>query len=117
MNLLLDECLPVDLRHSFSNHSAHSVQWAGLKGKQNGELLRLAEAAGYDVLITVNQGIPYQQPLAGRKIAVIAVQSRTNQIEDLLPIVESILRALESIRPGQILAVARDNPYGTKSTS
>lgn len=105
MKLLLDECMPIDLKHSFSSHEAHSVQWAGLKGKSNGELLRLAEAAGYDILLTVDQGIPYQQSFAGRRIAVITVQSMTNQIEDLLPMVDSILRALEIIRPGQILAI------------
>jgi len=41
-------CLPVDLRHSFSEHEAHTEQWAGFKDKKNGELIRAAEAAGYD---------------------------------------------------------------------
>lgn len=54
MKILLDECLPLDFRHSFPG--AHTVQWAGLKGKKNGELLQAAEAAGYDVLLTVDQG-------------------------------------------------------------
>ena len=57
MKILLDECLPVDFRHSFPGHEAHTVEWAGLKGKSNGELLKAAEAAGYDVLLTIDQGI------------------------------------------------------------
>jgi len=57
VKILLDECLPLDLRHSFSNHDTHTVQWAGLKGKGNGELLQAAEVAGYDVLLTVDQGM------------------------------------------------------------
>ena len=48
MKILLDECLPLDFRHSFPNHEAHTAQWAGLKGKANGELLRAAELAGYE---------------------------------------------------------------------
>jgi predicted nuclease of predicted toxin-antitoxin system len=46
MKILLDECLPVDLRHSFPGHEAHTAQWAGLKGRKNGELLRAAGNGG-----------------------------------------------------------------------
>jgi len=56
MKILLDECLPLDFRHSFPNHEAHTTQWVGLKSKKNGELLLAAEMAGYDVLLTVRSG-------------------------------------------------------------
>lgn len=105
MKLLLDECLPLDFRRSFPNHDAHTAQWAGLKGKQNGELLRAAELAGYAVLLTVDQGIPHQQRSVGRKLSIILVRSRTNQLEDLLPLVDAILGALETIQPGETVAV------------
>lgn len=61
MKVLLDEYLPVDFRLSLPNHEVHTVQWAGLKGKKNGELLQAADIAGYDVLLTVDQAIPHQQ--------------------------------------------------------
>jgi predicted nuclease of predicted toxin-antitoxin system len=48
VKILLDECLPLDFRHSFPQHEVHAAQWAGLKGKKNGELLRAAEDASYD---------------------------------------------------------------------
>ena len=105
MKILLDECLPVDFRHSFSNHDVHSAQWAGLKSTKNGELLRAAEFAGYDVLLTVDQGIPYQQNATGRKLSIILLRSRTNQIEDLLPLVDRILKTLEIIEPGEAVAI------------
>jgi predicted nuclease of predicted toxin-antitoxin system len=105
LKILLDECLPVDLRHHFPNHAAHTVHWAGLKGTKNGELLRAAESAGYDVLLTVDQGIPQQQPLAGRKLSIVVLSSNTNQIEDLLPFVDKILRALDTIQSGQIRVI------------
>ena len=105
MKILLDECLPLDFRHSFPDHEAHTAEWAGLKGKTNGELLREAELAGYEVLLTVDQGIPHQQNRAGRKLSVIPIRSRTNQLEDLLPLVEAILSVLESIARGQIVLV------------
>ncbi|HLN02308.1 MAG TPA: hypothetical protein VK335_23675 [Bryobacteraceae bacterium] len=105
MKILLDECLPLDFRHSFPNHEAHTAQWADLKGKKNGELLRAAEIAGYDVLLTVDQGIPRQQ-IADQKLSIILIRARTNQVEDLLPLVDAILQALETIRRGQTVAIA-----------
>jgi predicted nuclease of predicted toxin-antitoxin system len=105
MKILLDECLPLDFRHSFPNHDAHTAQWAGLKGKKNGELLCAAEVAGYDVLLTVDQGIPHQQFFAGRRLSIILVRARTNQLEDLLPLAGAILQTLESVQPGQTVAI------------
>jgi hypothetical protein len=106
MRVLLDECLPIDFRHELSGHEAHTVQWAGFKGKKNGELLRAAESAGYEVLLTVDQGIPYQASGGARKtVAVIVLRSRTNQLEDLRLLAGPVLDALASIAPGQIVTV------------
>jgi predicted nuclease of predicted toxin-antitoxin system len=105
MKILLDECLPLDLRHSFPSHDVHTAQWAGFKSKKNGELLLVAESAGYNVLLTVDQGISQQQRSASRKLSIIVVRSRTNQIEDLLPFVDAILKALTTIKPGQIVPI------------
>lgn len=106
MKVLLDECLPHDFRHSFATYAVHTVQWAGFSGKQNGELLRAAETAGYDVLLTVDQGLLHQRSSGRGKLAIILVHSRTNQMEDLLPLADAILRALETIRPGEVVAIS-----------
>ena len=105
MKILLDECLPVDFRHSFPNHETHSADWAGFKGKKNGELLLAAEVSGYRVLLTVDHGIPRQQTVAGPSLAIILIGSRTNQLEDLLPLAPAIISVLESIQPGEIVAI------------
>jgi hypothetical protein len=105
MKILLDECLPVDFRHSFSRHEAHTVQRTGFKSRQNGDLLRAAEAAGYDVLLTVDQGLPYQQNLDVRHLSVLSISSRTNQLADLIPLVDEILKVLTEIGPGQVVRV------------
>ncbi len=105
MRILLDECLPVDFRHSFPGHEAHSVEWAGLKGTKNGELLQAAEGSGYQVLLTVDQGIPRQQTMVGRNLAIILIRSRTNQMDDLLPLAPAILKVLEFIQPGQAILI------------
>jgi predicted nuclease of predicted toxin-antitoxin system len=104
VKILLDECLPLDFRHSFPDHVAHTAQWAGLKGKKNGELLLAAELADYDVLLTVDQGLP-RQSSAGRTISIVVVRSPTNQLEDLLPQVGAILEVLKTIQPGETVAI------------
>jgi predicted nuclease of predicted toxin-antitoxin system len=103
VKILLDECLPLDFRHSFPHQEAHTVEWAGLKGAKNGELLKAADAAGYDVLLTVDRGLQHQQPHSGRRLAIVVIHSLTNQLEDLLPLVDEILRVMERIEPGQIV--------------
>jgi predicted nuclease of predicted toxin-antitoxin system len=105
MKILLDECLPLDFRRSFRDREAHTVQWADLKGKKNGELLQATELAGYEVFLTVDQGIPHHQNFAGRTLSVVLLRTRTSQIEELLPLVDTILKVLETIQPGQILAI------------
>ena len=103
MKILLDECLPVDFRHRFPNHEANTAEWAGFKGKKNGDLLRAAEIAGYSVLLTVDQGIPQQTNAVERKIAIFLLVAPSNQMEDLLPLVPDVLVALQSIQPGQVV--------------
>jgi predicted nuclease of predicted toxin-antitoxin system len=105
MKILLDECLPVDFRHSFPDQDVHTVEWAGFKSKKNGELLLAAELSGYDALLTVDQGIAHQQHSVRRKLSIILVRARTNQLEDLLPFVDAILKALNAITLGQIVWV------------
>jgi hypothetical protein len=105
VKILLDECLPIDLRHSFSTHEAHTVEWAGLKGKKNGKLLDAAELAGYEVLLTMDQGVEHQQNLINRRIALLVLAARSNQLEALRPLVPEALTALESIGPGTIVRV------------
>ena len=83
----------------------HTVQWAGLKGMKNGALLAAAEHLGYQVILTGDQGIPYQNRLAGRHLAMVVVSARTNQLEDLLPMVPAITRAMAIILPGEVAPV------------
>lgn len=71
-------------------------------GLKNGLLLQHAESAGNEVLITVDQGLRYQQNLAQRKISILMIRSRTNQMEDLVPLAGSVLSALAGTGPGQV---------------
>jgi len=64
--------------------------------------MRAAEVAGYGVLLTVDRAIPHQQDATGRKLSIVLIRSRTNQIHDLLPFVDTDPAAPKLIRPGQM---------------
>jgi hypothetical protein len=74
-------------------------------GKKNGELLFLADKFDFEVFLTVDRGLEYEQNLKGRKISVILVSANSSRLADLLPLVPALLSALRSIRVGELIRV------------
>lgn len=104
MRILLDENLPRKLTAHLTGHQCRSVVESGWSGKRNGELLALADPL-FDVLLTLDKSLPYQQSLESGRIAVLIVRARSNRIQDLLPVVPECLTAIESIQPRQVIRV------------
>jgi predicted nuclease of predicted toxin-antitoxin system len=105
MRLLIDECVDERLRHLFPGHDCQTARYANLAGLKNGRLLEAAEEAGFDVLVTVDQNIPDQQNLTGRKIAFLILCGTTNRLRDLTALAPSAIAALVSIRPGDLVKI------------
>src|SRR6267154_416057 len=84
MRVLIDECIDERFRNSLPEHDCQTARYAGLAGLKNGELLIAAETAKFDVFLTVDQGIEYQQNLTGRNIAIIIFRTKSNRLKDLL---------------------------------
>jgi|SRR5208282_2697895 len=105
MRILIDECIDERFRNSLPGHDCQTARYAGLAGLKNGELLTAAETARFDVFLTVDQGVEYQQNLTGRNIAIIIFRAKSNRLKDLLPLVSSCLTHIASIRPGQIVRI------------
>jgi predicted nuclease of predicted toxin-antitoxin system len=106
MKVLLDECVPRKFKDSLSGHHCSTVPEQGFAGKKNGELLTLAERAGFQVFLTLDRGIEYQQNLQPRTIAVVVIRTKSSQLSELLWQVPDLLQALESIEPGQLVRMA-----------
>ena len=99
MRVFLDECIDWQLSRSIAGHdvkTAHQMGWASVK---NGELLTLA-AEHFDVFVTVDRNLSFQQSLTSFPIAVVILHAKTNRLADLLPLVPALLSALESAQPG-----------------
>jgi predicted nuclease of predicted toxin-antitoxin system len=104
MKVLIDENLPRKLIAHLPGHDCRTVSECGWSGKTNGELLALAEAV-FDVLLTLDKNVPYQQNLSRRTIAIVIVRARSNRIQDLLPVLPECLAALERIKRGEVLRI------------
>ena len=103
MKILFYQGTPLPLRRSLTGHTVDIPSNKGWSTLQNGALLDAAEEAGYEVLITTDQNIRYQQNLSRRTISIIVLMKATwprirNHQED-------ILQAINSIAPGQVVEI------------
>ena len=103
--LLLDEYVPSKFKNHLPGHHCVTVPDAAWAGKKNGELLSLAEQAGFEVFVTLDRGVEFEQNLAGRRISVILVRAKSSRLADLVPHADRTLAAVESIESGQLAHV------------
>jgi len=104
MRLLLDECVPKRLKRELPAHEVKTVQDMGWAGNKNGALLRLADGQ-FDALLTVDQGIEYQQNLSGLSISVVVMMAPSNDVDDLRPLLPGVEQALATLQRGEIKRV------------
>lgn len=105
MRVLLDESLPHQLRGFFVDEiEVVTVSYRGWKGKENGELLRVA-ADEFDVFITTDQGIPHQQNLENFEIGIILLETKRNRFEDLVGLISQVNTVLKTVKSGEIIRV------------
>jgi len=101
MRLLLDEHLPIGLAAELPGHAVDTVFGRGWSGIKNGELLRRMSGQ-YDVLVTMDRSIEFQQRISTLPFGIVPVRARSNRMEDLRPLVPSILSALDAVKRGRI---------------
>ena len=87
MRVLLDEQLPRRLVRELTGHDVRTVQQQGWAGFQNGEILRRAADEGFQVFLTGDRNLQFQQNLVRARIDVVILVAPSNKIEDLLPLV------------------------------
>jgi hypothetical protein len=99
MRVLLDENLPQKLRLYLPPHQVFTTAYQGWAGLSNGALVDAAEGQGFDVLVTADQGLNYQQNLIGRKISLVVLSTNKNSL--VLANVAKILGAIAASAPGR----------------
>jgi hypothetical protein len=99
VKVLLDECIDWRLSRDIVGHEVKTARQMGWSAIKNGELLALA-SDHFEVFVTVDRNLSFQQNLGSLPIAVIVLQARTNRLAELRPLVPSLLAAIESAKPG-----------------
>ncbi len=101
--VLLDENLPQKLRLLISAHQVVTTAWQGWAGKSNGALIAVAEEAGFEVLVTADQGLNYQQNMLGRKLALVVLSTNKNSL--VIANIGEISAAIDAAHPGSFAVV------------
>jgi|SRR5580765_7762835 hypothetical protein len=105
MLVLLDEQLPRHLAREIGGHNVSTVQQRGWAGLKNGELLRVAADAGFEVLVTADRNLQFQQNLSQSRLGIILLIAPSNALEDILPLVPNLLATILKASPGRLLRV------------
>lgn len=106
MRVLLDECVPRPLRRELPGHEVRTVPEMGWAGKKNGALLTLIQEAGFEVLVTTDQNLEYQQNLQRAGIPVLVLVAFSNTLQSLLPLMSEVRSVLERVQPGEVIHVS-----------
>jgi hypothetical protein len=107
VKVLLDECVDQRLRKELAGHEVRTVQEMGWAGTKNGQLLQIAQQA-FDVFLTVDRNLYFQQNLPKFNIAVLIIVAKTNRLAELKPHASKILEELMRIKPGEVVTVGQN---------
>jgi len=105
VRLLLDECIDRRLTRELIGHDARTATQMGWATFKNGALLSIAEKE-FDVFITVDRNLSFQQNLTKVNLAIIVLHAKTNKLEDLRPLVPALLAAVPKIQPKQTITIS-----------
>jgi hypothetical protein len=109
VRILLDECVDWRLRYDIVGHEVRTARQMGWTAITNGELLRLA-SDHFDVFITVDRNLAFQQNVAAFSIGIVVLRAQTNRLEDLRSLVPDLLATIDSALPGEVVFVGDESP-------
>lgn len=104
MKLLFDQGTPVPLRKHLANHIVETAYEKGWSNIRNGELLKRAEAEGFDALVTTDQSMRYQQNMAGRKIGVVVLM--TTSWPRIKRHASLVVQTIDNLQPGSFVEIS-----------
>jgi hypothetical protein len=103
MLVLFDHGTPRGIAQALRGHTVKEAKAQGWDTLSNGDLLKVAEEAGFDVLLTTDTNLPYQQNLEGRKLTIVILSK--NRWSLVSPMMQEIANAVNAARPGTCTVV------------
>lgn len=105
MKTLLDESLPRPLKRELTDHDVSTVAEMGWSGKKNGELLKLIDEQGFEVLLTADRNLRYQQNSSGIAFSLVVLKGVNTRKETLAPLFAEVRAQLHSLSAGQVVEI------------
>ena len=109
MRLLLDHCVPRTFARFLPGHHIETTRKRNWDALSDGALLDVMQA-DFDALITVDRSLRWQQNIAMRPIFLVVMIAKTNTLSDLQPLASSVLGALQSASPGDVIVIGGPTP-------
>jgi predicted nuclease of predicted toxin-antitoxin system len=106
MKILADECLPVRIKSLFPDFILSTVNELGWSGLKNGDLLKKAVIENFEIFLTVDKKIIYQQNISNYKIGFIIIDVTQNKLEEIVPLKELVIESLQTIKPFEIVQIS-----------
>jgi len=106
MKILLDECLNWRLKREFESHEVFTVQEIGWSGITNGELMVKASEQRFEVFVTIDKNLHFQQNLKKYNLAVVVFQTRLNRLEYIRPLMPILLKKLPEMVSGEVCEIS-----------
>lgn len=97
--------MPARLASALVDHEVSTVAREGWSGTKNGALLTLAEQHGWDAILTVDGGMPFQNRMQGRVVSLILVKSPTNALDQHLHLMPEVNESALSLAPGSVVRI------------
>ena len=102
MRILLDECVNAGIREALAGHEVSTVSEVGWRTSKDGPLLAFAQTC-FDVFVTVDRNLPYQQNVKALKIGIVVVRVQSNQIDSYGPVLGALQKAVETVQTGEVV--------------
>ena len=102
MKILLDECITKKLKKHLNEFEVYTINDLGWRGKKNGELLTLCVENKFEIFLSIDKNLTYQQNLSGQHIAVVIFNTRSSKIEELVKFLPNFKNQVASFKSGSI---------------
>ena len=106
MKILLDECLNWRLKREFQSHEVFTVHDMGWSGIVNGMLLEYAQREGFQIFVTIDKRLRYQQNIAKFNLSIVILETRLNKLEYLRPLIPDLIDKLPTMNHGSIYEIS-----------
>ncbi len=106
LKILLDECLDRRIAREIPIHHVKTVPQMGWAGLQNGKLLGKAQQV-FDVFVTVDSNLTFQQNIPDLDISIIVLSAKTNRLQDLVSLVPNLIEALSDLKKGVVTTISQ----------